>query len=276
MSTLNCKGKLVLLDKPAVMGILNITPDSFYEGSRLTDAASIARQAEKMLREGALFLDLGGQSTRPGSERVSAGEELKRVIPAIELLHREFPEALISIDTYYSEVANAAVEAGAVMINDVSGAEYDAAILQVAASHRVPYVMMHKRGTPETMQELATYEDVTREVIRYLAKKIEDCTAAGIHDVIVDPGFGFAKTIAHNFELLSKLKLLAILNRPILVGLSRKATVYKTLGISAAEALNGTTVLNTIALRNGASILRVHDVREAVECVRLVRELGVK
>ena len=274
MSTLNCKGKLLTLDKPVVMGILNVTPDSFYEGSRVTSESAILQQAETMLAEGAFFLDIGGQSTRPGSERVSADEECRRVLPAIEKIRQQFPEALLSIDTYYSEVAAKAVDAGAVMINDVSAAEYDPAILNVAAVKMVPYVLMHKRGDPGNMQELTHYDDVTKEVIGYLAKKIETCLDAGIHDLIVDPGFGFAKTIQQNFELLSKLKLFSILKRPILVGLSRKATIYKTLGITPAEALNGTTVLHTIALQNGASILRVHDVKEAVECVRLVEAMG--
>jgi dihydropteroate synthase len=270
MFTLNCKGRLLVVDKPLVMAIINTTPDSFYEGSRFMVMDEILRQAEKMLKDGAAILDIGGQSTRPGSKQLSAAEETERVVNVIETLSLHFPDAIISIDTYYSGVAVKAVNAGASMVNDVSGGEMDEAMLQTVASLNVPYVCMHTKGTPETMQQLAVYEDVTREVLDHFIAKIAQCRKAGIKDVIIDPGFGFAKTIKHNFELLRNLSAFRMLDCPVLAGLSRKSTIYKTLGTDAAGALNGTTVLNTIALLNGANILRVHDVKEAVETIQLV------
>ena len=268
--TLNCKGRLILIDRPKVMGILNITPDSFYQGSRYTDLAAIERQAGKMINDGVNFIDIGGQSTRPGSTRISVDEELKRIIPAIEHLHLTFPELVISVDTFQAEVAKEAVDAGAHIINDVSGGVLDPEIISVAAEKNVPFICMHMKGSLDTMQDNANYENLTREILQYFIEKIKLIRKAGVNDIIIDPGFGFAKTIGHNFQLLHELELLHILECPLLVGLSRKSTIYKTLGISADEALNGTTVLNTIALLKGASILRVHDVKEAKQAITLL------
>jgi len=249
------------------MGIINATPDSFYKGNIADD---MLRMAEGMIAAGAMILDIGGQSTRPGSERITADEEIKRVIPVIEKIHQHFPETVISIDTYQSVVASAAVAAGASIVNDISSGDMDPAMITTVASLQVPYICMHMKGTPDSMQQNIHYENVLREVLDYFIKKTVYCAAAGIKDVILDPGFGFAKTPRHNFQLLKGLNVLGILEKPVLAGLSRKSTVYKTLGITAAEALNGTTVLNTLALQNGASILRVHDVKEAMETVRLM------
>ncbi|MBX3253796.1 MAG: dihydropteroate synthase [Chitinophagaceae bacterium] len=269
MHTLNCKGRLLSLDTPVVMGIINVTPDSFYGNSRKNEADAVLLQAEKMLKEGAAILDMGGQSTRPGSERVGAAREAERVIPAIQTILKHFPEAVISIDTYHSAVAKAAVEAGACMVNDISAGEMDEQMLDTVASLKTPYICMHMLGTPDTMQQSPQYNNVTLEVLDFLAGKIKICRSKGIYDVIADPGFGFGKTIQHNFTLLKSLELFKMLEVPVLAGLSRKSTIYKTLGLTANEALNGTTVLNTIALMNGAHILRVHDVKEAVEAVKL-------
>lgn len=272
MFTLNCKGRLLVVDKPLVMGIINITPDSFYSGSRFEATDAILKQAEQMLKEGADILDIGGQSTRPGSEQLAANEELQRVLPAIEAIQKNFPEAFISIDTYHSQVAIEAVAAGACIVNDVSAGCIDKEMITSVASLKVPYVLMHMQGNPQMMQQNPVYKDVTKEVLDFFIAKTDELHKAGIHDIIIDPGFGFGKTIAHNFELLRHLSVFKILNRPILLGISRKSTIYKTLGISANEALNGTTALNTIGLMNGASILRVHDVQEAKEVVRLFEE----
>jgi dihydropteroate synthase len=250
------------------MGILNVTPDSFYSGSRVSETDLISK-AEAMLADGATILDIGGQSTRPGSERVGREEELHRVLPAIKQVQRDFPGAFISVDTYDSEVAAKAVAAGACIVNDVSGGTMDEAMIRTVAGLKVPYVCMHMKGTPADMQAHAQYDDISREVLDYLIKKTAECTAAGILDVIIDPGFGFAKTIEQNFRLLRELSCLRMLDKPIMAGLSRKSTVYKTLGTSPQAALNGSTVLHTIALLNGATILRVHDVKEAVEAIRL-------
>ena len=272
MYTLNCKGKLLAISQPLVMGILNATPDSFYEGHLPGGLQSMVKLAEKMMGEGAEILDIGGQSTRPGSERISAEEEMKRVLPLIEALAAQHPQYILSIDTYYSEVALAAVNAGASIVNDISAGNMNAAMLETVGALNVPYVCMHMPGELGYMQQLAHYDDVVKEVLDYFIIKIAACTKAGIKDVIVDPGFGFGKTIAHNFTLLNNLAVFEMLDRPVLVGLSRKGTVYKTLGITAREALNGTTVLNTLALKNGASILRVHDVKEAREAVQLIQK----
>ena len=270
MFTLNCKGRILVIDKPIVMGIVNVTPDSFYNESRKFESTEILNQAEKMLSEGATILDIGGQSTRPGSEDVGVDEELKRVIPAIEMLSKYFSDAIISVDTYRSTVVEEAVAAGASMVNDISGGSLDKRMLETVGKLNVPYILMHIKGTPQTMQQYAEYKNVSLEVLDYFIKKVEECRLAGINDVIIDPGFGFAKTIQHNFELLNQLEVFKILDRPFLVGISRKSTIYKTLGVTAQEALNGTTVLNTAALLKGANILRVHDVKEAMEVVKLV------
>jgi dihydropteroate synthase len=276
MFTLNCKGKLIVFESPLVMGIVNITPDSFYAGSRFTNSDAILSQAEKMIEEGADILDLGGQSTRPGSEAVTVEEELKRVIPNIGNIHRHFPDSITSVDTFYSKVAVEAVNAGASIVNDISAGRQDEKMLTEVAALKVPFVAMHMRGNPSTMQELTTYDNLVRELLDFFIEKREQCRQAGIKDLIIDPGFGFAKTIGQNFELLKNLSVFKMLDLPILVGLSRKSTIYKTLNISAEEALNGTTVLNTIALMNGANIIRVHDVKEARETVKLFAELRSK
>jgi dihydropteroate synthase len=268
MYSLNCKGRLLVLDQPVVMGVLNVTPDSFYKGSRIQSAEELIRQAGKMLDSGAAILDLGGLSSRPGANEISVDEEIERVLPAIRLVLERFPEAFISIDTYRYEVARAALGAGAVMINDIGAGESDE-LVKLAASVGVPYICMHMRGKPGNMQEFTDYEDVILEVLDYFIKRKGECIRMGIKDLIIDPGFGFAKTIKQNFLLLKHLKLLGILDLPVLVGLSRKATVYKTLGIQPDDALNGSTVLHTLAIANGATILRVHDVKEAVETIRL-------
>lgn len=268
--TLNCRGRLLVLQQPVVMGIINTTPDSFYGESRHTGTATAVEQAGRMLEQGALMLDLGGQSTKPGNPQISAEEEADRVVPVVEAIHQAFPEAYISIDTYYSAVARQAVEAGACIINDISGGMADANMLATAAGLHTPFVCMHMKGTPETMQQQANYENVTREVLDFFIAQTERCRLAGIHDVILDPGFGFAKTAAHNFQLLRELALFRLLQRPVLLGVSRKGSIYKTLGITPEEALNGTTVLHTIGLLNGAAIIRAHDVKEAKEAITLV------
>jgi len=269
MFTLNCKGRLLVVDKPLVMGIINATPDSFYSGSRFPNVDNIILAAEKMLNDGADILDIGGQSTRPGSEMISADEEIERVVPAIKKIVEKFPEAFISTDTFYAKVAKAAVDAGASIINDISAGSIDQDMIITVAELKVPYVLMHMKGTPQTMQQLAKYENVTREVLDFFITKTDALKKAGIYDIIIDPGFGFAKTIEQNFELLKNLSVFKMLDKPILLGISRKSTIYKTLDISPEEALNGTTVLNTIGLMNGASILRVHDVKEAKEAITL-------
>lgn len=274
MFTLNCKGKLVLIEKPLVMGILNINDDSFYKGSRFQDHDIIAMKAEQMINEGADILDIGGQSTRPSSLRISAKEEIKRVIPVIEMLSKKTSNTLLSIDTYHSSVAEAAVNAGASFVNDISAGEMDKNMITKVASLGVPYICSHLKGLPETMHLTIHYENVVIEVLDFFIKKTEECRLAGIMDVIIDPGFGFGKTIQHNFLLLKKISLFKMIGKPIMAGLSRKSTIYKTLQTTADNSLNGTTVLNTIALQNGASILRVHDVKEAKEAVALVEAYG--
>ena len=273
MFTLNCRGRLLAPEHALIMGIINVTPDSFYEGSRCDDADAVFRQTERMLNDGADIIDIGAQSTRPQSQLISMEEELSRLAGIVDVVTDKFPEAIFSIDTFYSRVAGICVAAGASIINDVSGGQMDAGMLETAAKLGVPYVCMHMRGTPQTMQYHNDYDDVTKSVIDYFIDRTEICKRAGIKDVIIDPGFGFSKNIPQNFQLLNNLDKLKILDRPILVGLSRKSTIYKTLGITAGESLNGTTVMNTVALMKGASILRVHDVKEAKECVALFNHL---
>ncbi|HEY5967180.1 MAG TPA: dihydropteroate synthase [Chitinophagaceae bacterium] len=269
MFTLNCKGRILVIDKPIVMGIINATPDSFFGGSRFNGDEEIVAEAEKMLKDGADILDIGGQSTRPGSDLISADEEIERVIPAIKAIAKKNPEAFISIDTFYSKVATAAVDAGASIVNDISSGSMDNKMIATVAELKVPYILMHMKGTPQAMQQNATYENVTLEVLDHFISKTHELQKAGILDIIIDPGFGFAKTIDQNFELLKNLSVFKMLDKAIMVGVSRKSTIYKTLGVSAEEALNGTSVLNTIGLMNGASILRVHDVKEARETIKL-------
>ena len=255
------------------MGILNITPDSFYSESRKTSTESLLRSAENMLKEGATFLDLGGYSSRPGAEDISLTEELERVIPAIETLLEAFPNALLSIDTFRSEVAEKSIEAGAAIINDISGGHLDENMLNIIAKYQVPYIAMHMRGTPQTMKDLNDYKDLTQDILYYFSEIINKAKALGINDLIIDPGFGFSKNIEQNFELLSNLELFQNLDLPMLAGLSRKSTIYKTLNFGPEDALNGTTVLNTVAITKGANILRVHDVKEAMEVVKLSSHL---
>ena len=267
--TINCKGTLVSLDTPKVMGILNVTPDSFYDGGRYNSDKNLLLQAEKMIADGADFIDLGGYSSRPGAEDISVDTELERTLKATEMILREFPDALISIDTFRARVANDNILAGAAMINDISGGTLDQEMIPTAGSLRVPYIMMHMKGTPQTMKGLASYDDLMKEVTYFFSEQIALARDHKVNDVIIDPGFGFAKNIAQNFELLNYLDYLKILGKPILAGISRKSMIYKTLGNGQEDALNGTTVLNTLCLERGARILRVHDVKEAAECVKL-------
>ncbi len=272
--TFQIKGCLYSLNKPKVMGIINLTPDSFFEGSRVSiDKNSVLFEAEKKIREGADFLDLGGYSTRPGAANLSIEEEINRVIPAILEIKQSFPETLISIDTFRSEVAKAGIEAGADLVNDISAGNLDPQMLPLIGQLGVPYIAMHMRGTPQTMQNETAYSDLISEVLSYFASKVEQFAKFGIKDVIIDPGFGFAKTSAQNFELLRQLSSLKRLGLPVLAGISRKSMIYKTLDISANEALNGTTALNMVALLQGAAILRVHDVKEAKETIQLFEQL---
>ncbi len=271
MYTINCKGKLLVLHKPAVMGVINLTPDSFYEGHLHKGLAAVTAMAGSMLQQGAAIIDIGGQSTRPGSTPLTDAEEMNRVLPAIDSILQAYPEAILSIDTYHSKVAAAAVTAGARIINDISAGHMDPEMLATAGALKVPYIAMHLKGTPATMQQQPHYDNLLQEVLDYFIQTIQRCTEAGISDLVIDPGFGFGKTIAHNFHLLKNLSLLQMLEKPILAGLSRKSTIYKTLGVTAQEALNGTTVLNSLALMNGAAILRVHDVKEAMEAITLTQ-----
>jgi dihydropteroate synthase len=270
MWTLNARGKLLTIDGPVIMGILNMSQDSFYSGSRVAEDDRLMRQAGRLIDEGADWLDIGGQSTRPGAEVVGEEEELRRVIPAIGKLHREWPEVPLSVDTWHARVAALAVGAGASVVNDVSGGQLDPAMLGTVGRLGAPYICMHMKGTPATMNSEARYENVVLEVLDFFIHRIAACRRAGIHDVILDPGWGFAKMPVHNFRLLHDLSLLRICGKPLLLGVSRKSTIYRTLGVSPEEALNGTTVLHTIGLMNGADILRVHDPKEAREVVMLI------
>lgn len=266
---INLKQTLLDLSKPRIMGILNITPDSFYEGNRFTDLSKVLDRAEKMLSEGATFLDIGGHSTRPGASPVSEEEELNRVLPVVEAIIQKFPDALISIDTFRSSVAQKCVEAGAVIINDVSGGILDDKMFETVASLGVPYVLMHSRGTPETMAQMTHYDDLVTDVLDDLQKKVYQLRQLGQKDIIIDLGFGFAKTADQNYVLLKHLEDFRLLDCPILVGVSRKSMIWRKLNISPNDSLNGSTVLNTVALTKGANILRVHDVKEAMEAVFL-------
>jgi dihydropteroate synthase len=276
MFTLNCKGRLLVLDKPVVMGILNLTPDSFFSGSRHHTEDEMLKKAEQMLNEGAAILDIGGQSTRPGSERISADEELSRVIAPIRALQKKFPDTFLSIDTFYAKVAKEAVQAGASIINDISAGSLDEEMITTAATLNVPYVLMHLKGTPQTMQKEATYADLTKELLDFFIEKLNLIRKSGIRDVIIDLGFGFGKNSSQNFELLRNLPVFRMLDCPILLGVSRKSTISKILNIPVEETLNGTTVLHTMALMNGASILRAHDVKEAVQAIKLFQAFSGK
>lgn len=273
MFTLNCKGRLLTIDTPIVMGIINITHDSFFKESQHFGDKAVLNTAEKMLKEGATILDIGGQSTRPGSRVVDVSEELERVVPAIFAIKKQFPDTFVSVDTYYGKVAKEAVDAGADIVNDISAGSMDAELWDIVAGLKVPYVLMHMKGIQTNMQQDPQYEDVTGEVLDFLIQKKAALKEKGIEDIIIDPGYGFGKTIQHNFTLLQNQRVFEMLESPILLGISRKSTIYKTLGTDAEGALNGTTVLNTIGLMNGASILRVHDVKEAIEAIKLVKNI---
>lgn len=274
--SINCKGKLIDLSQPKVMGILNLTPNSFYDGGKYKNDIEILNQIEKMLVEGATFIDIGAYSSKPNAEFVSEEEELNRLLPVIELLINKFPDILISVDTFRSNVAEKAIEKGACIINDISAGLLDEKMIETVAKHQVPYVMMHMRGNPQTMQSLTNYDDLVKEVLFYYSERISVARSLGLNDIIVDLGFGFAKTIEQNFELMQKLELFSILELPMLVGISRKSMIYKTLETSSENALNGTTFLNAVALQKGAKILRVHDVKEAMECVKLYNQIMKK
>lgn len=272
--TINCKGTLVDLSSPKVMGILNITPDSFFDGGKYKNESEILGQVEKMLFEGATFIDVGAYSSRPGAKHISEKQELQRIVPVIELLIKNFPEIIISIDTFRSAIARETINAGAAIINDISGGKMDDNMFKTVANLRVPYILMHMLGIPQNMQLNPVYKDVTQEIISFFAEQIFKLHQLEINDIIIDVGFGFGKTISHNYEILKNLSLFKSLNAPILAGISRKSMLYKTLNISAKEALNATTSANTIALLNGANILRVHDVKEAMEAVKIVHHLS--
>ncbi|MCF8715665.1 dihydropteroate synthase [Joostella atrarenae] len=267
--TINCKGNLIDLTSPKVMGILNTTPDSFFDGGKYTKDSLILNRVETMLKEGATFIDLGAYSSRPGAKEVTVTEELERSAPITTLILKHFPDTLISIDTFRAEVAKANIEAGACMVNDISGGTLDKNMIPTVGKLGVPYILMHMKGNPETMQKKTIYRNFIRELLYYFSERIAEANAHKINDIIIDPGFGFAKNLDQNYELMGKLDLLHILSLPVLVGISRKSMIYKLLGIDAEQALNGTTSLNTIALSKGANILRVHDVKEAMECIKI-------
>lgn len=269
MNTINCNGTLLDLSTTAVMGIINITDDSFFADSRTKQLDAILEKAAQHLADGARILDIGAQSTRPGAVDVGEATELERLIPAVTALVERFPGVILSIDTYYAKVAEACIKAGAAIINDISAGDMDKNMIAVAAATQAPYIAMHMQGTPADMQQQPHYEDVTRDVLDYFIRKKEECLQAGIKDIIIDPGFGFGKTLAHNYTLMKNLDAFHILGYPLLVGISRKSMIYKLLESTPTEALNGTTVLNTLSLRSGAHILRVHDVKAAVEVVKI-------
>lgn len=269
--TINCKGYLLDFDRPKIMGILNITPDSFYDGGKFKTDTAFLRQAERMLADGAAFIDIGGQSTRPKAEYLSEEQESKRVLPIIKRILQEFPKTFISVDTFHSSVAKKAVRQGACMINDISAGNLDEKMIETVGNLQVPYIMMHMRGTPETMQSKTDYKDLLGDILYYFSGKIKEARQFGINDIIIDPGFGFSKTVSQNFELLRKTDLFKMLELPVLMGVSRKSTICKSLNTTPENALNGTTVLNTLALQKKVNILRVHDVRAAWECIELVR-----
>ena len=272
--TINCKGTLIDLKKPKVMGVLNVTPDSFYDGGRYKDEISILRQTEKLLGEGAAFIDLGAYSSRPNAADISEEEELRRILPVVDLLLNNFPDIYLSIDTFRSKVARSCLENGAAMINDISAGNLDSGMMATISEFKVPYIMMHMKGNPQNMVQKATYNKLLEEVLHYLSQKVALAKSFGINDIILDPGFGFSKNTFQNFSLLRNLHLFKTFGLPVLVGLSRKSMICKTLGNKPSEALNGTTVLNTYALTKGANILRVHDVKEAMECIELLEALN--
>lgn len=264
---------MIDLEIPKVMGVLNLTPDSFYDGGKYKEEKTILLQVEKMLAEGAFFIDLGANSTRPGATWISEDEEAERLLPVVELILKKFPDVLLSVDTFRQGIAEKAIATGAAVINDISGGRFDPKMFETVAKLQVPYVAMHLRGTLETMHQPFDYNDITKEILFDFSQKIQALHAHGVNDVIVDPGFGFSKNVEQNFELLGKLEAFQMLNVPVLAGISRKSMIWKTLNSKPAEALNGTTILNTIALIKKVNILRVHDVKEAVECILLTQQL---
>ncbi len=271
MMTINCKGNLIDFSTPSVMGILNITPDSFYDGGAYKNNKEILLQVSKMLNEGATFIDVGAYSSRPGASHISEDQELLRITPIIQLLVKEFPDIIISVDTFRSKVATETIDMGAALINDISGGKMDENMFSTIAQLQVPYILMHMQGTPQNMQQHPKYDNITKELISFFAKQIFTLKQLHVHDVIIDVGFGFGKTIAHNYTLLNDLALFKHLDVPILTGVSRKSMLYKLLDITPKEALNATSIANTIALLNGSNILRVHDVKEAIEAIEIVK-----
>lgn len=271
--TINIKGELIDLSTPKIMGIVNLTPDSFYDGGKHNNLNQALKHTEEMLNAGGFFIDLGACSSKPGAKVVTEEEEKKRLFPVLEKLITSFPETHFSIDTYRSSVAKSALEMGASMINDISGGSFDENLMSTVGKFTVPYVLMHMAGTPQTMQDNPSYENLMQEVLYYFSERVQLAYKAGINDIIIDPGFGFGKTIDHNFELLKNLELFHNFDFPLLIGISRKSMIYKKLGIKADRALNGSTVLHTVSLLKGAHILRVHDVKEAKECVDLLQAL---
>jgi len=272
--TLNCNGKLLSLEKPIVMAILNMTPDSFYDGGRYEASDAFRTQIKKLVDEGAEIIDIGGMSSRPGAEIIPIDQEIERILPALKFIISEYPQVYVSIDTIHAKVAEAVAAEGAHIINDISGGHYDKDMLETVGRLKMPYVLMHMRGTPETMNTLTEYDDLIKDLITYFTEQIDRCRKAGIIDVIIDPGFGFAKTVDQNFELLNRMSDLRLFNLPILAGISRKSMIWRTLDIKSDDALNGTSVLNTVALQKGANILRVHDVREAKQTIALMEKLA--
>ncbi len=274
--TINCKGHLIDLSIPKVMGILNVTPNSFFDGGKYKNESEILSQVSKMLNAGATFIDIGAYSSKPNADFVSEEEELQRMVPIVNLILENYPDTLISIDTFRSKVAQVCIENGAAIINDISAGNGDEKMLETIAKFNVPYIMMHMQGTSKTMQTLTNYDNIVKEMLFYFSEKVAQARCLGINDLILDPGFGFAKTLEQNYEILQKMELFNILDLPLLVGFSRKSMIYKTLNSNAEAALNGTTVLNTLALTKGAKILRVHDVKEAMECVTLYTKTNQK
>lgn len=272
--TINCNGKLISLDQPKVMGILNVTPDSFFDGGKYKDESSILSQVQKMINEGATFIDIGAYSTRPGGLEIDNTTELNRITPIVKLILKEFPNTILSIDTFRSSVAKECIQLGAAIINDISAGLQDKQMLNTVAKMNVPYIMMHMKGTPQNMQQKTGYDDMLKEILLFFSKRLSLAKSLGIKDIIIDPGFGFAKNVDQNYELLRQLQMMNFIDHPLLVGISRKSMIYKTLNTTAEQALNGTTALHMVCLQKGAKILRVHDVKEAMECVKLHDQLN--
>lgn len=274
MKTINIKGELLELSQPIVMGILNITPDSFFAESRKQEEQEIVTRVAEIVTQGGKIVDIGAQSTRPSSTLLSSKEEIERLKPVLNIINKEFPDAILSVDTFYSDVARFCVEEhGVDIINDISGGEMDKNMFDTVASLNVPYILMHMRGTPQTMSQLTDYNNLVQDIFYYFSKKIAELHLKGVNDIIIDPGFGFSKTIDQNYELMASLKGFSIFELPLLVGISRKKMIYNLIDSTAEESLNGTSILNTFALQNGADILRVHDVKEAVEAVKITEKL---